>query len=202
MAILVQNLIEEADKKKLNGQHKEAIDICEHILYEDLACVEAYEEIGDNYLSLRKFDRAMKALQRAINIDPMSPNAHYLLGFTHSALSNWNISVDHLETADYLQPNHPEILRCLGWSVFHAGNRKKGLILLERALTISPDDPLVLCDLAICYLNDKNFDRSIALLRESLMIDPDNEKTKECLKTALFFKSEYDKIEQDKDKRS
>lgn len=198
MAILIQNLIEEADKKKLNGQHNEAIQICESILLQDLEVVEAYEEIGDNYLSMRKFDKAMKALNRAINLDPTSPNAHYLLGFTHSAMSNWSISVDHLETADYLQPNHPEILRCLGWSVFHAGNRKKGLILLERSLTLSPDDPLILCDLAICYLNDKNFDRSIELLREALMIDPDNEKTKECLKTALFFQSEYEKIDQNK----
>jgi tetratricopeptide (TPR) repeat protein len=140
----------------------------------------------------------MKALNRAINLDPSSPNGHYLLGFTHSALSNWHISVDHLETADYLQPNHPEILRCLGWSVFHAGNRKKGLILLERALTLSPDDSLVLCDLAICYLNDKDFERSIQLLREALTIDSNSEKIKECLKTALFFKSEYEKIDKDK----
>ncbi len=197
MAIAIQNLIEEADKRKLNGQHDEAIQICESILHENLDCVEAYEEIGDNYLSLRKFDRAMKALKRAITLDPTSPNAHYLLGFTHSAMSNWSISVDHLETADYLQPNHPEILRCLGWSVFHTGNRKKGLILLERSLALSPNDPLVLCDLAICYLNDKNFDRSISLLHQALAIDPDNEKTKECLKTALFFQTEYKKIERD-----
>ena len=56
-------LIEEADKKKNEGKHVEAITLCERVLAGDLSCVEAYEEIGDNYLSLRKYDRAEKALE-------------------------------------------------------------------------------------------------------------------------------------------
>ncbi|MBT5016180.1 tetratricopeptide repeat protein [Candidatus Peregrinibacteria bacterium] len=194
-----QSLILEADRQKLEGNHEEAIKICNTILHHDLNCLEAFEELGDNYLSLREYSKAKKALERAISIDPNSANANYLLGFTHSALGNWKKSVGYLEMADELQANHPEILRCLGWSVFHFGQRKKGIILLERALTMSADDVLVMCDLAVCYMNDRNFARSINLLRHALAIDPQNQKAKECLETALFFEREYTKIKKTKE---
>ena len=193
-----QTLILEADRKKMSGDHEEAILICEKILNYDLTCVEALEEIGDNYLSLREYAKARKALDRALKIDPFSANANYLLGFTHSALGNWKKSVQLLEKADNLQPNHPEILRCLGWSIFHYGQRKKGTILLERALTMSPEDCLVMCDLAVCYLNERDFNRTVQLLRRALAIDPDNQKAKECLETAMFFQREYGKLKEKK----
>ncbi len=183
-----------ADELKLRGQHVEAIKVCEKILCDDLVCVEAYEEIGDNYLSLREYERAEKALLHALKINRSSANAHYLLGFLYSALTQWAKSVRLLERADEIQPNHPEILRCLGWSIFHYGQRKRGIIILERSLQLAPNDCLIMCDLGVCYLNDHNFDRSIQLFRKAIDIEPENVKARECLDTALFFEKEYQKI--------
>jgi len=187
-------LIEEADKKKNEGKHVEAISLCERVLAGDLSCVEAYEEIGDNYLSLRKYDRAEKALKQALKYNKNSANANYLLGFVYSCTGNWNDSVNLLEKADHAYPNHPEILRCLGWSMYHSGQAKRGLILLERALYLAPNDPLILNDLGVCYLNDKEFDRSALLFKKTLQIEPDNQKAKECLNAVRFFQREYEKL--------
>lgn len=183
-----------ADQKKLNGEHRDAILICEKILISDLGCVEAYEEIGDNYLSLKEYERAERALLRAVDLDPMSANASYLLGFAYSALGEWKKSVQFLERADQLQTNHPEILRCLGWSLFHFGEKKKGVIVLERALALAWDDCLILCDLGVCYLNEKNFERSAHLFKRVLTLEPENDKAKECLKACLFFQKEYGRM--------
>lgn len=190
----VNLLIQEADKKKMKGEHVEAIKICEKILTQDLECLEAYEEIGDNYLSLRQYDKAKKALVRAINLNPRSANANYLMGFVFSALGDWKRSIDYLERADDAEPNHPEILRCLGWSIFHEGQRKRGIILLERALNLSANDPLILSDLGVCYLNEKNFDRSSFLFKKVLEIEPSNEKARECLNAVRFFQKEFKKL--------
>ena len=187
-------LIDEADKLKMSGEHQQAIKVCEKILAQDLDFEQAYEELGDNFLSLKEYDKAEKALIQALRINPQSANAHYLIGFTHSALSNWFDSIEHLETADRLQSNHPEVLRCLGWSIFHSGKRKQGLIILERALNLNPKDPLILSDLGICYLNDKNFNRADELFKKVLEIDPENKKVKECLYAVRFFKSEFKKF--------
>lgn len=190
-------LIEEAEKKKLKGEHLDAIKLCEQILVQDLNCVEAYEEIGDNYLSLRQYDKAKKALNRALQLHARSANANYLLGFVFSAIGSFKKSIEYLENADEIQPNHPEILRCLGWSIFHDGQHKRGLIILERALNLKNDDPLILSDLGICYLNEKNFDRSSILFKKVLAIEPNNEKARECLNAVRFFQKEFKKFRQE-----
>ncbi|MFA6528419.1 MAG: tetratricopeptide repeat protein [Candidatus Gracilibacteria bacterium] len=186
--------ITEADKLKLEGHHKEAIKLCEKILLEDLECEEAYEEIGDNYLSLREFDKALKALNHALKLNPRSANSHYLKGFTFSAIGEWKKSIQELDEANSIQPNHPEILRCLGWSVFHGEDRTKGLVLLERALVMAKDDVLIICDLAVCYLNERKFERTIGLLNHALKVEPENKKARDCLQTALFFQKEFKKL--------
>lgn len=188
-------LLELAEQHKNNGQHDDAIKVCERIICDDLECQEAFEEIGDNYLSLREYEKAKKALHQSIKLNPYSANSNYLLGFVHSAEEQWVKSVHFLERADRIHPNHPEILRCLGWSVFHYGERPKGIILLERALALSPSDSLILSDLGLCYLNEKNFGKAETLFKQILVLEPENEKAQECLKTTYFFKKEYEKLE-------
>ncbi|MBU2524608.1 tetratricopeptide repeat protein [Patescibacteria group bacterium] len=188
------HLLELAEKQKNTGNNEEAIKICEKILCSDLGCHEALEEIGDNYLSLRDYNKAEKALIHALKINPYSANANYLLGFVYSAIEQWDESVIFLERADKIHPNHPEILRCLGWSIFHSTDRKKGIIILERALHLNRTDCLIMSDLGLCYLNEKNFNKATQLFNSILKIEPDNEKAKECLKTTDFFKVEYEKL--------
>lgn len=190
----LQLLIEEADKRKLNGEFREAIMICEKILFYDLECSEAYEEIGDNYLSLHEYMKAKKALDRAIDLNPYSPNANYLLGFVYSCLGKWKTSIEYLEQSDQLYPNHPEILRCLGWSMYHDGQKKRGIIILERAMHLSRNDPLILNDLGVIYLNEKNFERAAFLFKRVLDMEPENEKARECLNAVKFFETEYRKL--------
>ncbi len=183
------DLLKIADERKLMGDHGEAIEICESILCDDPYCTEAFEEIGDNYLSLREFDKAVKALDRAVEINPVSANAHYLLGFTYSAVSDWDESIGELEMADELEPNHPEILRCLGWSIFHSGRKRQGLVILERASYMAQDDSLILCDLGVCYLNDRQFEKAEDIFMAVLNIEPENDKARECLKACSYFKA-------------
>lgn len=193
----LDDLLKEADALKLAGRHEEAISLANRMLLSDLDYVEAYEEIGDNYLSMREFDKAMKALKHALRLRPNSPNALYLLGFLYSSLGDFDKSVETLELANRVQANHPEILRCLGWSIFHNGERRRGLAILERAMAMAPRDTLIMCDLAVCYLNDRQFERTIFLLEGALQIEPQNEKAKDCLETAKFFKREFKKLKED-----
>ena len=166
---------------KFEEKYEEAIKICEEIIAEDTSCVEAFEEIGDNFISLNQLTKAERALRKAVELDPNSANAAYLLGFLFSCRREWEDSIDLLEKANELKPNHPEILRCLGWSFAMSGERGKGIILLERAKTLAPDDVFVLTDLGVCYLNEKNIEKALPIFRRILEIDPDNEKARDCL---------------------
>ena len=194
----LDDLLKEADALKLKGRHQEAIALANKMILSDMEYAEAFEEVGDNYLSLREYDKAMMALKHALKLRPRSPNALYLLGFLYSSTGDFEKSIETLELANRVQAHHPEILRCLGWSIFHSGDRKRGLVILERARAMAPKDTLILCDLAVCYLNDRQFETTIHLLEEALNLEPENAKAKDCLETAKFFQREFKKLKESK----
>jgi len=175
--------LEIAKSARLEGNYYEAIKICEEILVEDLGCADAYEEIGENYLLLKEFNKAKLALKKCYSLNPKNPNVNYLLGFLYSVLQNWERSVEMLEKANTYIPHHPEILRCLGWSLYH--NKRKtqglGLAILERARQLAPKDILILCDLGLCYLTEKKLNESECRFKEAQILDPQNPKITECL---------------------
>jgi tetratricopeptide (TPR) repeat protein len=187
-----QEALKKAEELKLTGDHEQAIKFLEDVLVDDLNISKAYEEIADNFLSLKEFDKAILALEQAIKLDPISANAHYLLGFALSVKGDFDKSITELELADKIEPNHPEILRCLGWSYFNAQDRTTGIIVLERARYMSPNDALILSDLGVCYLNNKAFEKAEEIFNHILEIEPNNQQAFDCMKACQFHKIKSD----------
>jgi len=165
-----------AETFRQEGEHVRAIEVCQKILLENLDCGEAYEEIGDNYLSLQKYNEAEKALLRAIQINSESANANYLLGFSYSEKGDYEKALEYFEKADILRPNHAEILRCLGWCYFHSTSPRRGLVILERARTLTPQDTLILLDLGVCLLTSRKQKEAKKYFLQVLELEPNNEK--------------------------
>jgi len=175
-----QSLLSQAVQFKINGQFSQAIELLQKIVLDDPFLVSAYEELGDNYLSLKEYDKALKSLEQALKIQPQSANALYLLGFLYSVKQDWNHSVALLEQANSLLSNNPEILRCLGWSLYHQTSRSQGLALLERSWVLKPKDANILCDLGICYMNSCDFARAEKVFSEVVQLYPASDQAKEC----------------------
>lgn len=177
----VIDMLAQSEDAKLDGDFERAIEILQKIILHEPTCFEAFEELGDNYLSMKRFNEADKALNEAIRIQPKSANAHYLMGFMYSQQQKWGASVKFLQEADMRSPNHPEILRCLGWS-FHNQNRKsaQGVALLERSKNLAPNDPNVLCDLGVSYMNTNQNDRAKVEFEKVVELSPNSDQAREC----------------------
>lgn len=174
-------LLEQAEKLKIMGKHKEALEILEDLILDDPCNVSAIEEVADNELSLEQYDRAETAARQCIDLDDQSYTGHYILGFLACHREEWVPAVEHLKIANKLKSNNPEILRCLGWSLFNSKQVAQGIVTLERALNLDADNVLVLCDLGIAYLQTRNFTKSKTLFSHALSMDPSNTRAKECI---------------------
>lgn len=186
---VIVDWLENAEGMKLEGRHDEAIRLLEQVIISDMNCIEAYEELGDNYISLKKPLKARRALEQALRIDPTSPNAHYLLGFMFSIQEDWSNSVNELEKADAQAPNHPEILRCLGWSTYNSNRKNQGISILERAHHLNPFDANILCDLGVCYMNSFQYPRAEETFKLALKVDPNSTQAMECMRVLNSMKS-------------
>lgn len=187
----IARALNEIEELKLTGRHKESIKLAEQLLFENPDCVEALEEIADNYVSLDEYEKAKKACERALKLDEESYTAKYILGFIHSQKQQWKQAVQFLKSSNTIQGNNPEILRCLGWALFNGGKRTQGIVILERSLNIDPENSLTLCDLGICYMQMKNFDKSIQLLKRAMQLDPHNRRVKDCFEAANAFRDKF-----------
>ena len=177
-------VLEEAERLKLNCQHEESIELLEDLLSKDPANVAALEELADNELSLEKYDRAVIAAKQAVALDSESYMGHYILGFAASLKEDWKKAHEELALANRMRSSNPEILRCLGWVLFNMEKKVQGIVTLERALNLDPDNTLSLCDLGVCYLHTKNYKKAHTLFERALDIEPENERARECVKAA------------------
>lgn len=189
----VLDFLDQAEEAKAKQDFENAIRFSEKAYARDLDCIEALEEIADNYISLEEYGKAQKAVTHALTLNKESANANFLMGFIHIKYSQYEEAITFLNKADSMISNHPEILRNLGWAYYNSKQHARGMLLLERALNIAPDDTYIMCDLGICYINEKNFEKAISLFEQALIVDPENEKFVECIKTAEYFKREFDK---------
>ncbi len=193
----VLTLLEKAEDYKFGGQHQKAIEVLQKLILSNPECLEAYEELGDNFLSIRELKKSEKALRHALKLNPKSPNVYYLLGFLYSLDQKWGKSVLELEKADKLFPNNPEILRCLGWSFYNENRTNQGIAVLERSKTLAPNDLNILCDLGVCYMNSENFEAAKSVFQEIIKIDPKSDQAFDAVEFLDMLKKGPKRIEID-----
>lgn len=178
-------VLEEAERLKVQRRHDESIALLEGLLSGDPGNVAALEEVADNELGLRRFNRAVKAAKQAVALDKESYTGHYILGFVASVNREWEKAEEHLNIANEFYPNNSEILRCLGWVLFQQGKKVQGVVTLERSLNLDPYNTFSLCDLGVCYMESNDFRKAHALFDRALDIDPTNERAQECVEMVI-----------------
>lgn len=184
----ILRMLQQSEDAKLAGNHEEAIKLAQEALVKMPDCVEALEEIADNYLGLDDLEKAWNAANFARELDENSYTANYILGFILSRNNNFEEAIHFLEKANELRPNNAEILRALGWAYFMLDKRLKGIVILERALNLHADDSMILCDLGICYVKNNQADKALDLFYRAMEITPNDERVKECIRLAEEIK--------------
>lgn len=180
---------------KINGDFEKALEIAQKVLQKDPGCVDAAEEVADNFLSLEMHEEALKAAQFAYTLDKKSYIANYVTGFLLLTDGQEDLALGYLQVANEVEPNNPEILRCLGWTLFHLEQPISGVATLERALNLRQDDALILCDLGVCLLQQGNFTKTTHLFEKALSLDPENERAKGCLEAAINMEVQVREME-------
>jgi len=180
--------LSESEEYKIQGEHKKALKIAQKILEKDPSCIPAAEEVADNLLSLKEFDKAKYVAQFILKHNSQSYIGNYVIGFLLLTDNKNKKAFPYLSIANKHSFNNPEILRCLGWAKFHTGDEIGGIATLERALNLRADDPLILCDLGVCLLEKQVFEKAIILFERALFLDPQNPRVQACLEAAISFK--------------
>jgi eukaryotic-like serine/threonine-protein kinase len=98
---------------------------------------ETYAVYGIFYLSpMGRLDEALGCMQRAIDLDPLSPPMQCNLGYIHSLMGRYDVAIGLYHKALELDPNFPLVHLNLGLVHILAGNREEGFRAFESATQI------------------------------------------------------------------
>jgi Tfp pilus assembly protein PilF len=113
--------------------------------------VEAYYGLAHTYLAMDDPEKAVNALEKAIEADRTNPILYRDLGFIalqDNDLANAEI---FFAKAIELAPNVAEVYEPLAKLWVNIGETGKAISLYENALQVNPDDPVIQKELAMLY---------------------------------------------------
>lgn len=112
-----------------------------------------FEEIWDIYIYTSQLDKAAKAIDFALELNPESATGNYLKWFLLLNAEEIIESITYLEKSNRLFWNNAEVLRNL-WFAYSLGwQAEKGISILKRALHLNPGDALITEDLAMALIS-------------------------------------------------
>jgi arylsulfatase A-like enzyme/Flp pilus assembly protein TadD len=152
-----------------NNQNVEVLELFQsHYLKEMDHDPKIWNLLALAYLNSGDPDRAKKALEQALSLDPRYPLTQYNYGKLYEWFGMKNQdrrafgrSLESYKKAIELDPEFADAYIGLGVVYLRSGEFAGGIYCLEKALEIQPDSPLAVYNLGLAYLNSGN--RSKAL---------------------------------------
>ncbi|MEP7362430.1 MAG: tetratricopeptide repeat protein [Acidobacteriota bacterium] len=172
-----KRLVEAGNKFFKEGKFKEASIIYRKSLQKDARYGEAYYRLGLSELRLGRYGEALRALERASELQPENDDAHARLGDLYLSiyLSDKNrfkqLLTDFSELADRMLKRNPNSftgLRMKGYQLVAESKVKEASVYFEKALALKPDDaPMMLAYVQALYGSDDR-PKSIELAKDYL----------------------------------
>lgn len=153
---------------KLQNKLKEAY----HVLFE---CAKLHPGNGKLFLSMGKLlydmgkhQAAMRAFERAVQLLPRDPQAHYLLGFIYNALGHENWALAAWRKAVDLAPDAHSLRYDLGYMYVRRSRHDLAAKEFEQVLRYWPEDIETNFMLGLCYKEMMEPARAIPLFEKVL----------------------------------
>ncbi|WP_337832250.1 NB-ARC domain-containing protein [Pseudonocardia sp. TMWB2A] len=129
---------------------EEAIRSCEEARALSPTYAETWRVEAVVQTSMRNMTMARSAYERAIELDPESPNLHFQFGsFLSEHRLDLNAAVRHLRKSAQLDPDNPTLLSPLSWTLLVAGLHDDASVAAARVLQLNATEHIAVPALCV-----------------------------------------------------
>lgn len=141
-----------ANLQKDSGEERAAVSTMRKLVAKEPDNDQHYFTLGVYLDQSGERAEAIKAMRKAIELNPTSANALNYLGYTFAEDKvNLEEAVELIKRALVLEPNNGYYIDSLGWAYFQMGKYNEALVELERAVELVGNDAVILEHLAEVY---------------------------------------------------
>jgi tetratricopeptide (TPR) repeat protein len=134
---------------------------------------EAHALRGRDLRNRQEYAQALEEYDRAAELDPEQPLAHYGRGVTHQLLEDYPAALAALDRAVELAPDNGWILAERAETYRLASRLEEADADFSRAVALDPTDDIALTGRAVCRHSMGRLDESLADFNRALSIDPE-----------------------------
>ena len=155
--------------KTAQGKYEEALIAFRKATQLNNAFAKAYQQMGEIYNKLGRFDEARHSLSRAAEI-----------------FMDKNMDSDAEKTfmkVLEINPNTPNVFNSLGIVYRRQGRHDDAIRMYKKAIRVNPYDEHIHYNLARVFISAKRFSEAADILRKATAINPDFKEAKNLLKS-------------------
>lgn len=120
-----------------------------------------------------QYDEAIKAALKAVDQDPLSAEAHAVLGEIYADRNNWSRALDEARQAEKLSPDNALVLRSLGYVLSMQGRYEEALDAYARAAELAPKLGYIYLSAGNIHMALSQYDDAIAQFEQAVQANPD-----------------------------
>jgi adenylate cyclase len=121
--------------------------------------------LDDDHLNPAALERALQLARKAVELDPLLPEAHAALGAVLTWLHQHDASVGAFERAVALNPNYADWR--FGWALVSAGDSRRAIEVLRGSMRLDPfHGPLLLFYLGVAHFMLEEYPTALAIMRD------------------------------------
>jgi tetratricopeptide (TPR) repeat protein len=136
--------------------------------------VHLYSTRGEVYVSMKKFDDALKAFDQAINLSPLNPVRYKAAADILMVKERYQDAITLLEKAVKAGLEFKELFNHLSQAYFMIKDFGKAMRYVKQALSLDPENIVFLNQLGICLKNTNQIDEANKVYNQIIKLDPDN----------------------------
>jgi serine/threonine-protein kinase len=117
---------------------------------------------------------AKKAVDRALQLAPDSPETHFALGhYYYHGQSDWDRALEEFAIARKSQPNNSDLLSFIGYVQRRQGKYQEALANLKRASELDPLSNTISLELGNTFMWMRNYPEALRYLNRAISLAPD-----------------------------
>ena len=136
--------IGKADALSQSGKYEKAIEVLQELVKIAPDMVTAYQALGDDFRSIKRFDDAVLSYSSALDLMRGKKTTNWILyysrGIAYEQLGDWINAEKDFRRALEIKPDQPYVLNYLGYSLVEKQLKlEEALSLIEKAVSLRPD---------------------------------------------------------------
>lgn len=165
------------------------------LLQEDLKSdpdnTEAIRELGETYLTIEDYDRALEQLWRAYELNSQDSKIIFLLAETYACKEDYHNALELYRKVLAIEPDNYIAMSRIGEIYREEGDLFLAIETLEESIKINSESSIAYCSLGVAYYELGNIDKAIEYLNRAITIEPDFSWAFGCLGEIYFHLNDY-----------